>query len=185
MCPRFGRACSSESFNPRPRFAADVIHYSTRRCSRLCISRRYRVYTRGLTYTHVGIHKYATHVHIIHMDARLRHPRAVSELETPLPEYDARTRAHCPHQVVLCNFSLDSHRPFFSRSSLSLFLSPPVLSCLFSVASSSYLFLSPHGQIRQCTALYTFVMTSVITSFLETDCAPKVCVDFDSKLLLD
>lgn len=164
---------------------ADVTHYSTRRCSRLCISRRYHVYWH--TGELPGIHA-QVFIHTqtrIHTHARLRHPLC-SLGNSRHRRGDARTRAHCPHQIVLCNFSLDSSSLF-----LPFFLSLAPSSG--SLASVAFLpvrvgFFYCHGQIRRCTALYTFmrfVMTSVITSFLETSCAPKVCVDINSKLLLD
>lgn len=132
-CPRFGQVCSNQSFNPRPRFALCWRHslFHTQVLSRLCTSRpisrlhtstrvRPGIHTQVFIHTRTYIHTYTrTHDYVI--------PCTVSNSRHRWS--DARTRAHCPHQVVLCNFSLDS-------SSLSL----PRLSCNSSVPSPSRLF---------------------------------------------
>lgn len=104
---------------------ADVTHYSTRRCSRLSVLVAGITFTHQHTHSRPGIH---THRAFIHTHARLRHPPVQSQ-NSRHHRSDARTRAHCPHQVVLCNFSLDSS---------SLFL-PPLLPSFSSIAFVPFL----------------------------------------------
>lgn len=162
---------------------ADVTHYSTRRCSRLCVSRRYHVYTpahwRAARHSRTGIHTYAR-------------TTTSSPVQSRKPETPTGVMREPGRIVLIRSYYATSpsiHRlpfaPFFSPFSSSFLRLSRVCSVPF---CSSRFFFYCHGQIRRCTALYTFmrfVMTSVITSFRETSCAPKVCVDINSKLLLD
>lgn len=105
---------------------ADVTHYSTRRCSRVSVLvARYHVYTlahaRGPAFTHrySYIRNIRTYTHT-HAGTTTSSP--VQSQNSRHRWSDARTRAHCPHQVVLCNFSLDSSSLFLPRLASVLFL---------------------------------------------------------------
>lgn len=148
--PQIRPSLLQQSFNPRPRFAApraDVIHYSTRRCS--CL----RVLVADITFTHGHANAYS-HGHVrarahVHTHARgtASSPVAVSE-NSRHRRSDARARAHCPRQAVLCNFSLDSSSLFLS--SLPLSATPSLFLAVF--AKSAFLLPPPDSLV----SLYSY-----------------------------
>lgn len=136
--PQIRPSLLQQSFNPRPRFAAsraDVIHYSTRRCS--CL----RVLVADITFTRGHVNAYSHGRAYTCTRYRVISPVAVSE-NSRHRRSDARTRAHCPRQAILCNFSLDSPSLFSPSSSLSSPLCP-----LFPASLPSRLFCCCYGYI--------------------------------------
>jgi len=157
-----------QSFNPRPRFTApraDVIHYSTRRCSCLCVLVADITFTRGhsnaYSHGHTRFHTHAcTRYNVI--------PVAVSELETP-PKWCANQGALSSSSCIMQLF------PRFTIPFSPSFLSPHLYLSSSHLCQVDFFVATARFALFYGIALFMrLVTTNTIASFLKTSlCIPK------------